>query len=359
MNVRVDLDSPIRDGMEVKFKSPCDASEVTGLNVYYPVDGVLESQNFAFADANATDVGHIGALFAKDAVVKVILDLDTNMAFVQNADTNAYLEGRFDGIIDQFCPNFTESGSTVVCEPLGGYPLNVVSQIANASSVSLQHWGKNQIPFPYAMTERTINGIKITIGADGVIHFKGTATADFDRTVKTFYLDAGTYTWSANKHFEGKITIQLLELASETDSSIKSVLAQLRILDSYKPQTFTIAERKYVRFRILITNGSVLDDDIIVQLEPGNVATPYEPYHCDTFTADFGETIDGSYDWQSGVLTDASGNTQQLAPTEVLGLDGVNTLYSNTGDTTVSGKADPKAMFEKLTNAIIALGGNV
>ena len=95
MNVRVDLDSPIRDGVEVVFKSPCDASEVTGLNIYYPVDGVLESQNFAFADANATDVGHIDALFAKDAVVKVILDLDTNMAFVQNADTNAYLESRF------------------------------------------------------------------------------------------------------------------------------------------------------------------------------------------------------------------------------------------------------------------------
>ena len=95
MNVRVDLQEPIRDGMEVVFKSPCDASNVTGLNVYYPVDGVLESQNFTFADANTNDLGHFDALFAKDAVVKVILDLDTNMAFVQNADTNAYLESRF------------------------------------------------------------------------------------------------------------------------------------------------------------------------------------------------------------------------------------------------------------------------
>ena len=101
MNVRVDLDSPIRDGMEVVFKSPCDASEVTGLNVYYPVDGVLESQSFAFADANTNNVGHIDALFAKDAVVKVILDLDTNMAFVQNADTNAYLESRFKELEDK------------------------------------------------------------------------------------------------------------------------------------------------------------------------------------------------------------------------------------------------------------------
>ena len=94
MNVRVDLNTPINDGMEVVFKAPCDASEVTGLNVYYPVDGVLESQVFTFADANTNDLGHFDALFAKDAVVKVILDLDTNMAFVQNADTNAYLESR-------------------------------------------------------------------------------------------------------------------------------------------------------------------------------------------------------------------------------------------------------------------------
>ena len=95
MNVRVDLSTPIYDGMEVKFKAPCDAAEVTGLNLYYPKDGVQESQNFAFADANANNVGHIDALFAAGAVVKVILDLETNMAFIQNADTNSYLENRF------------------------------------------------------------------------------------------------------------------------------------------------------------------------------------------------------------------------------------------------------------------------
>ena len=94
MNVRVDLQEAIRDGMEVVFKAPCDASVVTGLNVYYPVDGVVESRAFTFADANTNDVGHLDALFAEGAVVKVILDLDTDMAFVQNADTNAYLEHR-------------------------------------------------------------------------------------------------------------------------------------------------------------------------------------------------------------------------------------------------------------------------
>ena len=91
MNIRVDLNTPIKDGTEVVFRSPVDCSQITGLIVYY--NG--ESKEFAFADAHGNNVGDIDHLFAENVVVKVILDLSTSMAFVQNADTNAYLEGRF------------------------------------------------------------------------------------------------------------------------------------------------------------------------------------------------------------------------------------------------------------------------
>lgn len=94
MNVRVDLNAPIKDGQDVVFRAPCGAAEVTGLTVYYPVDGVVESQTFAFADAHANDLGDLDNLFDAGGVVKVILDLETGKAFVQNADTNAYLEGK-------------------------------------------------------------------------------------------------------------------------------------------------------------------------------------------------------------------------------------------------------------------------
>ena len=95
MNIRVDFNAPIKDGTELVFRSPADCSKVTGLIVYYPDNGVTASREFAFADAHGENVGNIDYLFGKKAVIKVILDLDTNMAFVQNADTNAYLEGRF------------------------------------------------------------------------------------------------------------------------------------------------------------------------------------------------------------------------------------------------------------------------
>lgn len=91
MNIRVDLNYPIQDGTEVVFRSPVDCSQVTGLKVYYQ----NASQEFMFADAHGNNVGDIDHLFAEDVVVKVILDVTKGMAFVQNADTNAYLENKF------------------------------------------------------------------------------------------------------------------------------------------------------------------------------------------------------------------------------------------------------------------------
>ena len=91
MNIRVDLNTSIKDGTEVVFRSPVDCSQVTGLIVYYTGG----SQEFVFADAHGNNVGDIDHLFAENVAVKVILDTTTSMAFVQNADTNAYLEGRF------------------------------------------------------------------------------------------------------------------------------------------------------------------------------------------------------------------------------------------------------------------------
>ena len=94
-NIRVDVEYTIRDGYEIKFRSPVDCSQITGLIVYYPgSNGNVTSKVFALADAHGNNVGDIDHLFAEDVVVKVILDVTKGMAFVQNADTNAYLEAQ-------------------------------------------------------------------------------------------------------------------------------------------------------------------------------------------------------------------------------------------------------------------------
>ena len=93
--IRVDVNYTVKDGSEVKFTSPADCSQITGLVVYYLDEtGQTVSQNFVLSDARGNNTGDIDNLFAENAVVKAILNVSTGMAFVQNADTNAYLEER-------------------------------------------------------------------------------------------------------------------------------------------------------------------------------------------------------------------------------------------------------------------------
>ena len=141
MNIRVNLATPISDGTEVVFRSPVDCSQVTGLVVYY--DG--GSKEFAFADAHGNNVGDIDHLFAENVVVKVILDVTNAMAFVQNADTNAYIEGTFVKTVNGAKPD--ENGNVVVEIPEGGgsgeagadgfSPIANVTQTASGAVISI------------------------------------------------------------------------------------------------------------------------------------------------------------------------------------------------------------------------------
>lgn len=95
-NIRVNLSRHIVDGELVTFRSPTNCSEVSGLIVYYPNGDTTSSKTFQFADAHGNNVGTKN-LFAADVLVRVLLDTEKSRAYVQNADTNAYLESRFDG----------------------------------------------------------------------------------------------------------------------------------------------------------------------------------------------------------------------------------------------------------------------
>lgn len=94
--IRVDVSHPIKNGSSVSFKAPCDCNAVAGLKVYFPNDGgIATSQVFLFTDAHGNNLTGIGHLFATGALVKVILNLDEGKAYIQNADTNKYLEEQF------------------------------------------------------------------------------------------------------------------------------------------------------------------------------------------------------------------------------------------------------------------------
>ena len=149
MNIRVDLETPIADGTEVVFRSPVDCSQVTGLIVYY--NG--ESKEFAFADAHGNNVGDIDHLFAENVVVKVILDLRTNMAFVQNADTNAYLEQRIDGVDLTLPHELTEAEKAQARANIGA------AAVGEGGSVDLSnYYTRDEVDQKGYLTEAQLDG---------------------------------------------------------------------------------------------------------------------------------------------------------------------------------------------------------
>ena len=344
MNIRVDLNTSIKDGTEVVFRSPVDCSQVTGLKVYYiGKDGNTTSQEFVLADAHGNNVGWISHLFAEDVAVKVILDVTKGMAFVQNADTNAYLEGRFDGLIEQLCPSFAESGSVVQCTPLEGYPLEVVSgivpymtgsgdpspdnirPITGHTSVTLTHCGKN-----LASTD-------ILVGASGITETDGV----FSGTVNSFHVATRNVSFVPAEVFkEGQqYVFSLYAKKGTAESSPYMVVKYTDGTQSGANITATGDFERYISVSdpgktvegVRLSYGSGGTDTLYikdVQVEKGKTATAYEsPREENTITLDLGQTVyGGSLDWKTGVLTVGYG-IQDLSELEWFG---PSVAYGNT-----------------------------
>lgn len=101
-NIKVELNHPLIDGESVTFKAPCDSTAVTGLKIYYPNitenSSTVQNKTFTFKDGHGNNLTGIGNLFTTNAYVKVILDIVNNYAYIQNADTNGYLENKFNNL---------------------------------------------------------------------------------------------------------------------------------------------------------------------------------------------------------------------------------------------------------------------
>ena len=97
-NIKLSLDHPLVDGEIVTFKAPCNSTAVTGLKVYYTTlteDSTLtENKTFTFRDAHLNDISNLDSLFLNGAYMQVILDTTNNYAYIQNADTNGYIEDK-------------------------------------------------------------------------------------------------------------------------------------------------------------------------------------------------------------------------------------------------------------------------
>lgn len=146
--IRVDQAIPVFDGQPVTFKSPASCSGIEGLKVYYPAADGTAVATFALADAHGNNVGSIN-LFAANVLVKVILDTEGGMAFVQNADTNAYLEGK---LAEKYSPANKPSAAAVTAGTFAG------QVVANASGQAAGTSLLRNSKLVSADTNPTVNG---------------------------------------------------------------------------------------------------------------------------------------------------------------------------------------------------------
>ncbi len=245
--------------------------------------------------------------------------------------------------VDKLAPNFTESGAVVTCAPVEGYPLQVVSKITHAQEGSGDPSLENVRPIVgHSALKLTRNDAEFTV--------------DFGQTVY-----GGSFDWQS-----GVLTITntIMRLTSDLTWSRSSTTNSY----GFNAYYVTIGDTKKgngTQSRVVCThypsttgwsNSSVGQKTIKIQHNNGKMAI----YIADDSFSSIGEfkAFLSANDIQI-VHTPEQPIIIQLTPQEILAVSGQNTLSSDTGDTTVKGKADPTAVIEKLTNAIIALGGNV
>ena len=293
--IKINSKYPLYDGMPITFKAPCDCTGAEGLTV--------NSTNFIFKDAHGNALAGIGNLFGKDALVKVILDKTNGFAYIQNADSNKYLEDRMSAAeagvntngasiennrksiaslasrVDRNDKRLTTIESVVYGDLAQETEDNTVAYTkdvpANArGTAKLNTLGgmtrkcTNLLPYPYNFSETEIYGVNVSVNSDGYFHIKGTPTQTAIVVVKTFDLPAGTYTATVNAQAAA---------AQIWDNNGGTLNANLT--DTFRgSKSFTLTSPTNVLIRLFFYVGVAIDETCAIMLNEGSTALPYEPY---------------------------------------------------------------------------------
>lgn len=290
--------------------------------------------------------------------------------------------GQVDSVVERLCPAFSQSGSVVTCEPVQGHPLQVVSNLAESETgytkAMLHRCGKNLLNLANrtavtynaweTTTKRSFNGKKAFIGITTENNFLGTNVTSYTltETGATFTAKQSGYCIGFDIPVVAGMWYQAA-CAEGYSFGINFYAKDGTFLEAKTGDPVSVKAPANAAWALIMlppvkANEEISFTNIRAWVSPvwvGSV-TEFEQYKGDYFTADFGKTVyGGKFDWKTGVLTDENGEMTQLEPQQIRGISGVNTVYSNTGETEVTGRTDLVAYMEKMRNAILSLGGNV
>ena len=295
-------------------------------------------------------------------------------------------------ILDTLCPPFEVTAPVATCSPVAGSMLHVVSQIAPVQNGEGDPSPENVRPITgWTGTNLWHSGKNLISSLKKGYYNTNFNLMDPSSTIYVSFseqLRAGKYTISFSKN----ATLIRYFTAKQNASATSSILETSPNNTNLAVINLNEDDILYISFRL----SSNEPWDGTVQMEYGNKTSPYEPYKGHVVTLEFGQTVyGGMLDVVTGVLTVTHGSigsykgetlpgawisdrdayapgakpttgaqvvyaldapqTIQLTPTEILALSGVNTLYTDTGDTTVSGLSDPVAIINRLSARISVL----
>lgn len=258
-------------------------------------------------------------------------------------------------IVDRLAPAFESSGPVVTCNPVEGYPLHVVSQIVPVQSGSgdpspenvrpISGWAQatlthNDTPIPLSFGQTVYGGTldwttgvltidKIVVLVNSEILISCSGVGRYSENLTNFYINL--------RDVLENPTSALGENAVSNQFKLRTNEPQYRTANIFFIGAIGTVNA-YISFNIentLVGIDAGDSNDVAVQkLKSYLNANPI-----------------------SFVVSINSPQIVQLTPQEILALSGTNTLYTDTGDTTVSGRADPNAIIQQLASRIAALEG--
>lgn len=236
--------------------------------------------------------------------------------------------------------NITAAGNPVQIDGLqGGVPFSEIVVSGDniiGQDLTVNVSGKNLLKYPYVNTTKTISGITFTDNGDGTITANGTATATASYFLDSEFNYIGGTTYTISGCPKG---------GSNSTYKIKGDRLGAYIDDNGNGATYSFKYDTTAAIVILIYKDTTVDNIVFhPQLELGDTATEYEPYHGSTTT----------------ITPDTN---PYVVPNNIRQLDGLNTITVSEGEISVVGvrkNAAIKRIWEKLdelTTAIIVSNG--
>lgn len=252
-------------------------------------------------------------------------------------------------IVDTLCPPFDVSGSAVTCHPVASYPLGVVSRIDAVQQGSGD---------PSPENVRPINGwdaVNLNQSNDG--GKEKIYTAALPETIYGGELDWNTGVLTVNNKLLTFNGTENFEAYSYTNGFFLIIPDVKKILENKYVSNFNCS---HFTAKAFYKNGYFQDaSDAFAQeaggtrniafrksgVEKGDIIS-FKNWLAAQYAA--GTPVQLRYELETPY-------TIQLTPQQIIALSGVNTLYTDSGDTSVSGRTDMIWLTQSLIDRIAAL----